>query len=130
MAVGVLEIDAAAAVVAVDLAGLLLAGVGPVVELAFLQAGEDAVEVLFADQEGVVLPRDLAIDPVEVERDAVVEFDDQERPEARRLRPPENLGQESCRCLPVAAPDDGVVEGRSRTVSCGSNDSSLDLVPG
>jgi len=55
VAARVLEVDAAAAVVAVDPALLLPAGIGPVVETALLDAAEDLVELLLAHEEGVVL---------------------------------------------------------------------------
>src|SRR5262249_31292033 len=55
VAVGVLEVDAAAAVVAVDLAGAALHRVGPVLEAALADAAVDVVEVALADQERVVL---------------------------------------------------------------------------
>ena len=51
----VFEVDAAAAIVVVDLALLTLAGVGPEVEAAGLDAGEDLVEFGFAHQERIVL---------------------------------------------------------------------------
>ena len=58
--------------------------VGPVLEPALADAAEDGVEVVFADQERIVLRGDLAVGLVEVERDAVVELDDEERPEPGR----------------------------------------------
>ncbi len=48
MTVGVLEVHPAAAVVAVDLIGAVLARVGPVLEPSPADAGEDSVEVVFA----------------------------------------------------------------------------------
>ena len=53
----------------------------------FLEAG-------LADQERVVLLRDLTVHLVKIERDVVVDFDDQEWPEDRRLGPAEDFGQE------------------------------------
>lgn len=48
MTVGVLEVHPAAAVVAVDFVGSVLARVGPVLEPSPADAGEDLVEVVFA----------------------------------------------------------------------------------
>src|SRR3954469_10623809 len=53
VAVGVVPVDATAAVVVVDLAGLAVEGIRPVVESALPDAAEDLVELLVADQEGV-----------------------------------------------------------------------------
>src|SRR3546814_10464932 len=82
MALGIVEVEAAAAEIAVDLLRLLLAGIGPVVQAARSDAGTDRIELLVADQKGVVLQRDLPIALVEVERGAIVELDHQEGPEA------------------------------------------------
>src|SRR5690606_12870006 len=54
------EVDAAAAVVAVDLAGTALAGVGPVLHLALDDAAVDRVELVLGDEERVVDAGDLA----------------------------------------------------------------------
>jgi hypothetical protein len=62
VAVGILEVHAAATVVVVDLAGLCLARVGPVFQPPLTDAPEDVVEVVLADQEGVMLGGDLAVD--------------------------------------------------------------------
>jgi hypothetical protein len=51
----------------VDLARPRFERVGPVFEASFTDAAEDLVEVVLADQEGVVLPGDVAIGLVEVE---------------------------------------------------------------
>src|SRR5207245_4429477 len=61
VAARILEVHAAAAVVAVDLALPLLLRVGPVVETALLDAPEDLVELLLAHEEGVVLRFGLAV---------------------------------------------------------------------
>jgi len=55
MTVGVLPVDAAPAVVGVDLPGAVLERIGPVLEPSLLDPAEDPVELLFADQERVVL---------------------------------------------------------------------------
>ena len=73
-------------------------------------ARQHCVELLLADEEGVVLWRDRAVLLHEVERDAVVEVDDHEVHERPRLRPAENVGEEGRRPHLVAAPDDYVVE--------------------
>src|SRR5262245_54647902 len=55
MTVRVLEVEAAPAVVAVDLSPLRLGGVGPIGELARLDPIEDVVELGLAHQKRVVL---------------------------------------------------------------------------
>jgi hypothetical protein len=99
-----------AAVVGVDPAGAALAGVSPVFEALCADAFEDLVELVFANQECVVLEGNLAIGLVEVERDIVVKRDHEERSEAARGWKAEDLGKERRRLLLVAAPDDGVIE--------------------
>src|SRR5207248_5782183 len=59
MTVEILEVDAASAVVVIDLARLLARRIGPVGELAFADPAENLVEFSFADQEGVMLRRDF-----------------------------------------------------------------------
>src|SRR5262249_5194386 len=54
MAVWILEVHAAPAIAPVDLAGAALAGVGPVLEPPLANPAEDLVEIVLADQEGVV----------------------------------------------------------------------------
>jgi len=56
---GVIEVNAATAVVLVDLAGALLAGIGPVRMALATNASEDLVEIFLSDQERVAseIPR-------------------------------------------------------------------------
>src|SRR6185312_12608198 len=54
VAVGILEIDAAAAPVMVDLAGPFLVRAGPVGQAGLLDAPEGGIELGIVDQEGVV----------------------------------------------------------------------------
>ena len=79
VAVRILEVDAASAIIAVDLAAALLNGVSPILDPALADAAEDLVEIVLADQEGVVLWSDLAFGLKKVERYAVVEFHYEER---------------------------------------------------
>jgi len=67
MSVGVFEVHAAATVAAVDFGNAVAARVGPVLEPSFAEAVEDLIEVVFADQEGVVLRGNLAVTLVEIE---------------------------------------------------------------
>jgi hypothetical protein len=55
MAVGVLEIEAPAAVIVIDLAAPGQAGIRPVHELTLMDAAEDCIEIVLADQERVML---------------------------------------------------------------------------
>ena len=60
MAVGIGEVEAPSAIAPVDLASLPAAGVGEVLDSPLGDPGEDLIELLFADEEGVVLRRDVS----------------------------------------------------------------------
>ena len=109
MAVGIFEIDAAAAVVPADLAGAFSVGIGPVLESSLADAGEDLVELFFANQEGVMLGGNLAVVIIEVDGHVVAERDDEHRPERRGARQAEDFCEKGCRLLLVAAPNDRVI---------------------
>src|SRR3546814_1848655 len=84
---GVVPVDAATPVIAVDLAFTGAAGIGPVVEASFTNPAEDGVELRLADFEGIVLHgRIAALLRHEIQRDAIVDRDHVERSEARRWR--------------------------------------------
>src|SRR3546814_8144325 len=103
MALGIVEVEAAAGEIAVDLLRLLLDGIGSVVQAARSDAGKDRIERIVADQKGVVLQRDLPIALVEVERGDIVELDHTEGPEEDRRGTGQNLGQKDGRVLRGAA---------------------------
>ena len=86
MAVGVLEIDAAATVVAADLARAFPVWIGPVLKASITHSAEDLVELFLADQEGVVLGGYIAVVVVEVDGNVVFEWDDEHRSERRGAR--------------------------------------------
>ena len=109
MPVGVLEIDAAAAIVPTDFAGAFSVRISPVLEASITDAGEDLVELFFADQKGVVLGGNLTVVFVEVDGYVVVERHDEHRPERRGIRQAEDFSEKGCRLLLVAAPDDRVI---------------------
>jgi hypothetical protein len=67
MAVGVGEIDPAAAIVVIDLAGSAAHRIGPMVETSLADAAENSVEIRLADQEGLVLWSDRAVGVGEIE---------------------------------------------------------------
>src|SRR5262245_48849971 len=71
VAARVLEIDTAPTVVTVDLPRLGLRRIGPVSEALIFHAGEDLIELRFADQESVVLGPDLAVLVHEIDVDPV-----------------------------------------------------------
>lgn len=75
VAVRIVEVDAPAAVVVVDLAGAVVEGVRPVREARLPDPGEDRVEVVLGDEERVVLRRDLAGRVHVVEGHAVGDLD-------------------------------------------------------
>src|SRR6516225_4391857 len=110
VAVRIAKIDAASAIVVVDLAGPAAPWISPVVEAAILDATEDGVEVSLADQEGVVLRPNRALGVGKVQRDAIIQFDDVEVAEAGRHRAPQHLGQELGRSALVRGPDDGMIK--------------------
>jgi hypothetical protein len=58
VAVRVVPVDTAASIVVVDAARLLVRRVGPIGLPPHLNALEDPIELLFADEEGVVLDRE------------------------------------------------------------------------
>jgi hypothetical protein len=62
MTVRIFEIDAPTAVVVVDLALFRLRGVGPIPQTPPTNPRKDLVELLFIDQESVVLGRDFLVD--------------------------------------------------------------------
>src|SRR3954452_18266414 len=78
MAVRVLEIEAAAAVVPVDLAGPGLRRIRPVSQALRADAPISGVEFRLTDQEGIMLARDLAFPLVEIEGHMIVELDHEE----------------------------------------------------
>jgi hypothetical protein len=80
MTVGIFEIHPAPAVIAIDRAGALLAGIGPVLLTALAQTGEDLVELVFRYQKSIVLCGNLAFGVVKIEGDAVGELDHKEGP--------------------------------------------------
>ena len=88
MAVGVLEVYAAAAVVSADLAGPFPVWIGPVLKAPVTDAREDLVEFFFADQEILMLVGNLAVVFVEVVGHVVVEREDEHRPERCGARQP------------------------------------------
>src|SRR5215469_4717276 len=88
VAVRVAEIDAAPAVVMVDLAGPATSRISPVSEAAILDAAEDGVKFSFADQKSVVLRPDRALGVGKVERDTVVQLNDVETPQPPPHPPP------------------------------------------
>src|SRR5262249_9097132 len=94
--IGVREVDAASAVIVVDLPPPLPAGIGPVRAPALGDPAEDDVEVFLADQERIVLGSDVAVGLGEVEGHAVVRSDDEEMAEPRRGGQAQYLGQETC----------------------------------
>src|SRR5690349_2509587 len=115
VAVGVLEVQAAAPVPVVDLAAPAPAGIRPVGQVPFADPAERGVKLLLADQEGVMLRGDLPAGLAEVQRDAVIGLHDEEVPEPGGGRQAEDPGQERGRPLLVAARDDGVVQLHAHT---------------
>jgi len=80
--VGVFEVQAAAAIAAVDRPLLALARVCPVRQAVVADTAKSCVELFLSHQEGVVLGGDLPAGLGEIQRDAVVGLDDEEMCEA------------------------------------------------
>ncbi|CAI8845146.1 protein of unknown function [Methylocaldum szegediense] len=73
--VGIFEVQSASAVIVIDLAAPVLSGIGPVIELPLADAAKNAIEIVLADQEGVVMRVDGTVGLVEIERDTIAELD-------------------------------------------------------
>jgi hypothetical protein len=89
----VIEVDATAPIVPVDLARVLQARVGPVRDPALPDSPEDGVKVILADQERVVLSRKIDARFGIVERQIRAEVDSQEGPVRYWVIKPEELGK-------------------------------------
>jgi hypothetical protein len=101
MAVRVLEVDAAAAIVMVDLAFLAPLWIGPIRETLLLDPAENHVELRLAHEEREMTRRDVALPVHEVEIDAVGGRDDLERPSFASRRQTEDAGEKIRRHLTV-----------------------------
>jgi len=86
MAVRIAEVDPTASVGRVDPTCLLPAGIGPVVDPGLGDPAEDLVELLFGDEERIVLRLDRVVRFVEVERHAVGGRGDQKRSKSHGCR--------------------------------------------
>jgi hypothetical protein len=108
----ILEVDASAAVVVVDLAGPAAPRIRPVLQTALLDASVDPVELVLGYQKRIVLRADLLAsgDLRVVEAGAVVESYREKWTEFLGGWQAEELGEEVGGFLPVFRGDDGVVE--------------------
>src|SRR5262245_53321623 len=107
----ILEVNAASAIMVVDLPSLREMGIGPKRKTALLHPPENLIEFLFANQESIMLH--LHFHPVGVEereRDFVVYVDVKEWTERYRLRPIEDFGKKLRRLTLVPRMDDGVIQ--------------------
>src|SRR5215213_576701 len=107
---GVLPVDAAAAVIGIDLALGTSERVRPVDHAAFADSTKNLVEPVLVDEERIVLRVHRTMVVSEVQRDVVVDVHDQERAVGLRLSYSENLGQKSRGLLLVAHRYDRVVQ--------------------
>nr|WP_170315500.1 hypothetical protein [Nakamurella deserti] len=104
------EIDAAAAVLGVDLARALQLWIRPVRDPAVPEPGEGPVEQVVVDQEGVVLELDLDRRLGELQQDTVGEPEVDERSPGRRPGDLHQLLVEPGGPVAVGGDDDRVVE--------------------
>ena len=118
VSVGIVEVDAAAAVFVVDLARLLLVRIGPMGEAPFGDPAEDRVEIVFAHQERVVLGPDVVTGVDERECDLVGSRHLDERTPSVRGRQAEDLGEELGRTLVVTRVHDRVIEANCHAFDC------------
>jgi PPOX class probable F420-dependent enzyme len=109
MARRVVEVDASATVVGVDLAGRA-AGTGPECDAAGFDALDGAVEHVVRHEQRVVLPRELDPGLSVVQPDSVIEREAEKRPPARGLGESEEVLQKRRRVLLVLGGDSQVVE--------------------
>src|SRR5207244_1510917 len=109
VAVGVLEVDAAAAIEVVDRVRLGQGGVGPDVDSAVGEARQRGVEVAIGDEEGVVLRREVVLVVHVVEGDSANLYGD-ERAALVADGKVGDAAEEGGAGLLVAGVDDGVVE--------------------
>lgn len=107
-----IEVDASSAMAMVDLTGSLLAGIGPMVEATFGDAGVDGVESLFGDPEREVKTGDrLGIGGGrEVERHAVLGAHLPEPAHRSGFGQPQHLGEPAGTGFGVAGGDDRVIQ--------------------
>jgi hypothetical protein len=96
MTVWVLEVHTPATITLADYARATLAGVRPIVDTALSYAPEDLVELRLTDEKSIVLRGNLVFDLMEIQRDSVTKFDNQEWSNARRLWKTKNFAQK-CR---------------------------------
>src|SRR5260370_35236241 len=109
MSVRVVEIDPAAAIAMVDLAGAVAAGCGVVLDPRGAGAGERRIEFRLADQEGVVLGSELlAIG--KIEGDAIGGADRHEVAPFRSRFEVQDVGEKLGGLPPVPCRDDRVIE--------------------
>ena len=113
---GIVEVDAAPAVVGVDLAGQSLLGVGPVNHAVPPDALHDRVERFVVDEERVVVAGEVNAGFREVQQPPVTQPDLDEEPRLGGIIQPEDTGEELRRGALVTRGDDRVIEPDIRSV--------------
>src|SRR5579883_1627822 len=109
MAIGIVEVDAPAAIEVVDLAGLGVAGAGVDGDALLAQPLDARVELGVAHQKGPVLRTEI-VAVGEVEGDAVIGLDGDEAAPRRRVGDAQDIVQEPGGGMLVPGRDDEVVE--------------------
>src|ERR1700757_726510 len=112
MPLRMLEVHTPAAIVVIDRAGAALRRIGPVRHLALPDPRQHLVELRLADQEGVVLVRQLAVLLLrqKIQRYPIAQRNRKEGPERPRRSQAEYAADEAGRALRIPAPHDGVIE--------------------
>jgi hypothetical protein len=108
--VRIVPVNTSAAVIPVDLARSRMTRIGPIWQISRANTRKDFVELGVADDESVVLARNLSVNLHEVERHSIFHLYAVKGPEPMRRRESEDLCQELCRRSCVTGGDDRVVE--------------------
>src|SRR5262249_52498921 len=104
MTIWILEIDAASAVMVVNLACLGARWIGPILETPLSHPTKDLVELRFANQKGIVLHRDVAVLVHEIDAYAVPGGHHLKWPPLIGRRQAHHLGRQVRRCFAIWRP--------------------------
>lgn len=108
--VGIVEIEPATTVACIDLALVLMEGIGPKREPTLTDAGEDRVEIVFGYPKGIMLERDPVAGFEKIETCASAQPHHREWPKRFRRGQAKDLRQENGRGVLVFRPDNGVIQ--------------------
>jgi hypothetical protein len=104
------EVNAAPAVIGIDLTGILLAWIGPVGHVALLHAGEDRIKRFVTDQERIMLAEELDARLPVVQGYSIIDIDCEEKTGGLRIGQTKQTGEEVRRLVFVARKNEEVIE--------------------